>query len=411
MIYLFCITWRCYMATDSIKIYINGLRTKRHFKQKSTLEEAIFFNGFVGFKFKQDDQNPYLSYYDADMDGIYIKYFPYRKKGELRIKFNIPKLMAGTNLCSIFLCNTQQIFERLCFKLWPLIDLVQAPHLRFWYTSEVEVNTDIIMYKQQIDAIYNVLQKISATNQYIMEKEYDDGNGGKSIYFILKNTKFETSDIVVKFYKKVPEMTARDNSFSLNDVYSSKGIVNLKPQQSVLRMEVEIKRDKIYELFKPQVLYSTPGSIVKYDNNIGTFEDVFTMDYQCYILNGLLREFNLDKMITTPKTLRKLIRSNDGLSDKQKKKFWNVIQHENTDCHKKKPPSSVRKECINLVLSQGYNYLYADTEIKPVSIANIIRGLPEVQQIEIALYKNSSIYKDIWLSRRPNPRVYKGKHR
>jgi hypothetical protein len=396
------------MAIDSCKIYVNGLKTKTHHQYDTILEKAIFFNGFSSFQYKTCNQNSYLSYYEATIDGVYIKYLPFYNDGELRIKFNIPKLMAGTNLCSIFMCNTQQLFRKLCFKLRPLMDLENAPHLRFWYVSDVEINADVILTKQQIDSIYTVLKKNKCTDRYKRVEEYDDGAGGQTLYYIPKGTKFHTSDVVIKFYKKIPEMIANIKDFSLNSVYNSTGIINLTPHQSVLRMEIKLKRDEIYKHFKPNVVYSSSGTESRYSKPVGIFEDIFTLDYQVYILSNLIEEFHLNKKITTSKTIRSLIRNCKVLSQNDKKAFWSVVQHENTDSHKKKPANVVKDKCINLILTSGYNHLYADNEVPPISVVDIIKSLPLLQQAEIVLYYKSSIYKDVQLSNLPNPRVYNG---
>lgn len=397
------------MAVDLIKIYISELRSKVNFGHSNTLEQAIFHNGFIDFKFIKQSNNKYLSYYEATVDEIYIKYFPYYKKGQLRIKFNIPKLIAGTNLCSIFIYNTQQLFERLCYKLWPLIDLVQAPHIRYWSVSEVEVNLDIIKYQQEIDSIFHVLEKTKSTDKYIQHKRYDDGKGGKTLYFIPKGSKFDTSDIVIKFYMKVAEQINNNQQFDLNDLYDSYGIVKLLPNQKILRMEVELRRDKIHEHFKPKMINNPSGVIAKKCKSIGIFEEVFTMDYQLYILNGLIKEFNLNKKIVTCKDLKNLIRNNKNILVKHVNTYWNVINYKNTNSHKKKPFIKVHNKCLKYVLSAGYNYLYGDTVVEPILIEDIIKNLPEAQQVEIGIYRNSSIFKDIQLSMLPNPRVYKGK--
>lgn len=395
------------MGLDVIKIYREGLRSNMHPTDGCSFEEAIFFNGFSCFKYVEVPQNRNLSYYYLDEDGIYLKYSPYINKGELRIKFNIPKLIAGTNAASIFTCNIQQVFERICFKLWPYIDLAKAPHIRFWKVSNVEINIDIILETAKINAIYDLLIKTSSTNKYTQIDTYDDGAGGKSIYFIPKRASFKSSDTVIKFYYKIPEMKAHNDNFCLNDIYNSYGIANLKAGQSILRIELELKRDKINEIFKKQEQIN-PANDDDINLNIGTLEQIFNFNYQYKVMNQLIREFNLDKAIVTENKLKDII-NNAPLSLKDKKDFWYVIQYLNKNNHRKKPLSRIIKKCIKFINMSGYNYLYVDTEVEPIRIDDIIKALPEVQQREIATYKESNIFKDMLFYKSTPQRIYKGK--
>ena len=138
------------------------------------------------------------------------------------------------------------------FQIMATYRLVHAL-IRFWKASNVEINTDIILHTAKINAIYDLLTKTSSTNNYTQIKTYDDGTGGKSIYFIPKRAKFISSDTVIKFYYKIPEMKAHDENFSLNYIYKSYGVANLKAGQSILRIELELRRDKINEIFKNQI--------------------------------------------------------------------------------------------------------------------------------------------------------------
>ena len=400
------------MALDSIKIYTEELTTTINPKLNCTLKEAIFINGFNGFKFKEDPLNPNLSYYYANINEINIKYSPYIHRGELRIKFNIPKLLAGINVCSIYACNIQTLFERLSFKLWPLIDLLEAPHLRSWKVSSVEYNIDIILDKHKIDTVYSVLKKTSSTTKFRQALSYD--NGGKTLYFIPVNAKFKSSDVVIKVYYKLLELKECNSEFNVSELYGSRGIVNLSPGQDILRIEITKKRDAIYKDFNigngtSNCTLMDTNNLINFEN-IGTFEQIINIDYQYKILNEMLEAVNLNKIITTRMTIKELIYSCDMLSSKEQKEYWNVIQHENIDSHKKKPDKAVRNKCIKSILESGYNYIYVDFELEPILIKNIIKNLPEVEQFEMALYKKSNINTDYLLRALPNRRIYKGRH-
>lgn len=395
------------MGLDLITLYRSNLRNGIHPVDNCSFEEAIFYNGFTGFYFKEHPQNPHLSHYYFKVEGINVEYLPFYNGGELRIKFNIPKLAAGTNIASIYAYNIQQLFQTLSFKLWPYIELSRATHLRYWSVSMVEINADIILETQKVHAVYNVLKKTSSTYKYKFCEEMDDGNGGKTLYFIPHNAKFHSSDIVVKFYYKIPEMKAHDIMFNLNNIYNSNGIINLGTGQSILRMEIELRRDKINQYFKNKNSIVVSGLVKKVASEIGYFEQIVDLDFQLKILNDCINEFKLNRAITTPKRLRDIIRSESGLSAMDKKTYWNTIQHENTHSHKKKPSYNTKRDCINLIKSYGYHFLYADVEVDPIIIEDILASLPHQQQREISRYKESNIYRDMLYYKSTPQRVYR----
>lgn len=402
------------MAIDAVEIYINGLKIRRSGVTNKLLEDEIFTSEFGVFKYIPPKDNDYKGYsYQMGIEdsGIYIKYYPDYNNGELRLRLNIPKIMGGTNICSLFCVNMQELLKKISFKVWPILDLIKAPHLRFWFVSTFECNIDIIDDREKIDAIYSVLKKTSSTSKYYLAKAYD--TGGKTRYYVPKRAKLESSDVVIKVYYKLLQLRECDDNFNIIDLFNGVRVINLKPGQDVLRIEITKSRDSIYNDFKPIIICqdsskSLEESISK--PRIGTFEQVFNLKYQFEIIKSALEGLNLDKKILTSTALRNIIRSNAALSKELMKDYWAIIQHENVnDYHKKKPSDSVKIKCLNYVLYSGYNYLYADTEVDSIRIEDVINALPEVQQREIKTYKESNIFNDMLFYKSTPQRIYKGK--
>ena len=402
-----------FMAIDAVEIYINGLRINRSGITNKLLEDEIFISNFGVFRYIPPENNDYKGYsYQMDIEdsGIYIRYYPDYNNGELRLRLNIPKIMGGTNICSLFCVNMQELFKKISFKVWPILDLTMAPHLRFWCVSTFECNTDIIDDKGKIDAIYSVLKKTSSTPKYYLAKAYD--TGGKTRYYVPIRAKLESSDVVIKVYYKLLQLRECNDNFNIIDLFKEVSIINLKPGQDVLRIEITKGRDSIYNDFKPVII--SQGSSKTFEESacmtrVGTFEQVFNINYQLKIIKSALEGLNLHKRILTPNALRKLIRTNSGLSKETMKDYWSIIQHENiNNYHKKKPSDYMKMKCLDYILDSGCNYLYADTEVEPIRIDDIIKALPEVQQREIATYKESNIFKDMLFYKSTPQRIYKG---
>ncbi|MDS0526082.1 hypothetical protein NNC19_10355 [Clostridium sp. SHJSY1] len=398
------------MALDAIETYTNGLKKCIDHVTNMTLEDEIFISGFSSFKYFPPQKGDYkgCSYQmNIKSAGIYIKYYPTYNHGELRLGLNISKIMGGINVCSIYCLNVQELFEKISFLVWPLLNLSKAPHLRYWLVSKIEYNLDIIDSKEKIEAIYSVLKKTSSTSTYEQCKRYD--TGGKTIYYIPKRAKFESSDVVIKVYYKLNQLKECEGKFNIFDLYNS-SIVNLDETQNILRIEVTKYRGAIYKDFKPMIieegfLMSPKFNYEEFElfeeesvteqENVGTVEQAFNFNYQINCINEVLRGLNLNKRITTAKGLRSLIRSNRDLSRSKMKEYWNVVRHKNTNSHKKKPSQKVKSDCIKFILGYGYNCLYADFDVESIRIEDIMNNLPELQKEEIRLYKDSNIYKDM----------------
>lgn len=380
------------MALDAIQCYIYNVKS---------IEHELFKNDFKKWRYIRKN-NSHLSYYDNHVNGIYLKYQPLLNQGKLGIKFNVAKLIIGDNISSIFCCNVQQLFERLCEELNELIDLKEAPHIRYWKVSHFENNINIIRDKDIIEAIYNTICKIKQTTNYNMHCIYNDKG---TIYFGNGRDK-ESSTIIIKFYFKLKQIIDTKSDINIKEYHHNNDIIKLNSKESILRIEITTYRRKITDKFKPKVLYSSDVKHESYGKNkrltkeqsIGTFEDVFNYDYQTRCLKEVIKEFHLDKIITTKSRLLEFIKNSSELSDKEKNTAIRVIYTLNLgkNYHKKKPSEVSINKYKNWILNHGYHYIYADKEVQPILLEKIIEELPQKQQQAIKLYKNSNIYYDMW---------------
>lgn len=378
------------MAIDAVECYIYNT---------NNIKDKLFINNLSGWRFVPNNENEYLSSYEIDINGIYLRYQPHRCKGKFSIKFNVPRLLTGDNISSIYCCNLQRLFETLQDKLISIINLKEAPHLRYWKVSMFENNINIIRNKDIIKSLYAFASTIHKTKRFTTHCIYEDDG---TIY--LGNAKnLNDSTIVIKFYLKLKQIEQTHSHLNINDYYESK-IINLQPYEDILRLEIVTSRDEILKLFKPQLVYSSDPKHFKnnsqktIEQNIGTFEDIMNYNFQLKMLQNVINEFNMDKIITTKKKLFKLIDNSSKLSISEKKTAKRVINTLNLKdkYHKKKPSISSIYKFKNWILHQGYHYIYSDKEVSPIILDYIISSLPLQQQSDIELYKNSSIFMDMW---------------
>lgn len=378
------------MAIDAIECYIYNV---------NNIKDKLFINELSGWKFTLNTDNEHLSSYNICINGIYLRYKPYSHKGKLSMKFNVPKLITGDNISSVFCCNIQRLFEILQDNLSSIINLKEAPHLRFWKVSKFENNINIIRNKDIIISLYSFLSKIDKTNNFYIHRIYEN----KGTIYFGNGKDLNSSTILVKFYFKLRQIEQTTPTINIMDYYES-NIINLSPCEDILRLEILTKRDKITKLFNPTILYSSNPEYYEknktktIDKNIGAFEDIMNYDFQIIMLNNIIKEFNINKIITTKSNLFRVINNSKDLSLSEKKTAKAVVNTLNLKdkYHKKKPSTSSIYKYRKWILDNGYHYIYSDKEISPIILEEIVENLPKQQQIAIQVYKDSNIFKDLY---------------
>lgn len=220
------------MAIDKVSIYTTNVSLVKH----NLFEERYRENWY----YKERD-NRCLSYYYKDINGIFLKYMPMHKDDLLYIDFNPAKLLQNDNIAAIYSCNIQQLYNIIRDKLRGILDISVVPNLRYWEVSYYENNINIIRDMDEIKALYNVISKlenIGKLKKYIIE---EDG----TIYFF-NGTDMNNSDFVIKIYLKIRQISNKDPEKLIDDYYDS-DLVCLKAGQDILRIEVALKRDRIYK--------------------------------------------------------------------------------------------------------------------------------------------------------------------
>lgn len=389
------------MALDAVEIYIYNVKEN---------EQKVFCNSLGSWNIRENRKNKYLSAYEYYTDGIYVRYRPRYEKGTLSIKFNVAKFMTGDNISSVFCFNTNNLQMELQSKLYNIINFRQLSHIRFWKVSHFENNINIIRDTSEIDSLYDFIYNNRHNILPRFNCEANHSDGGRTITFFNANNK-SNGTIVIKFYYKLSEIENKPSKsesilsrFDMIRHYKEKSLINIRMGQDILRMEITMYRDKIFERFKPQIQYSSLSIDINQEQDtktiqqqIGTFEEVINYRYQILMLKRVINMFHLDKRITTKNKLFTFIDNN--FKDKEKRTTAKAVinsLNSKDKYHKKKPSPTTINKYKNFILDSGYHYLYNESEIQPVIIEDIIAQLPQVQQEAIRIYKNSNIYYDAW---------------
>jgi hypothetical protein len=255
------------------------------------------------------------------------------------------------------------------------------------------------------------LKRKSKSNIYI-----DDG----TIYFF-SGKSYKDSGVVIIIYDKMKEIRDKNKSSKKND------ILQYTTNQEVVRFEIKCDRDKIkYELekynnvikknfinilgkkdvdikkfnlkdclyetkikdFYQEVIYDIRERIFKcnINNDVESrlfkestvlinscLDDLICIEFQKHMLSLIIKAGNLDKVITTRSNLFRIIRTN--FSSTKSKTLIKIIKYENGEINKINLAKGYLGSCKNEILELGYSYYYADEEIKPINIKDLIKDV------------------------------------
>lgn len=353
---------------DSITIYINDMKK---------IELNIFGDNLKHFYFNLNPHNKYLSSYEKNFGGIYVRYYPYKDRGMLEIKFNIPKLIYGNNIESVYCFNPMRLFNELSRRLAPMINLKNTPSILHWKVSKVEINLNYKNSTLIINNLHDVIKKISYTKHFKREKtRYRDG--GQTIYFYnRKNNK--NSTLIIKVYFKLRQVSNTSNNNVENKLFN--GYDSLSSENyEILRFEITVNRKEILKQFKLKDYVPKSRNETLY-SDIGTFHQVMDYNYQMLMLDYMINELHLDKLIATKKELISIINNSNELDNNEKMTAKHVILYLNGDYHKTKPKLKEIEKYKNYVLNKGYHYIYSsDITIGPIILDVIADNLNKYKE-------------------------------
>ncbi len=334
---------------------------------------------------------------------IGLLYLPRLDNGTLFLDFNIPKLLKGDNIHSVWCFNIQALWESLYSAVMPVVCLASPRidshcpvHLRYWKVNYFEFNFDLIDYILNIREYYNAIAKMKIAR---LDRCTDYDILG-TIYN-LSNETLKDSNIHHRIYLKIPERVTNGELKSARDYEDRNDLLNLLPGQDVLRFEVAHYRPKIRYDFKygkdtPQYI-ERPMGILKYFTITafpGCFGELVNMDYQLYMFEQVVDKYHLDKVITTQNNLYKVINNSKLFTTKTASIAKKVVRFLNCDT----PNINFSDYTINkykrLILKTGYHYITADFELPQITIQHVLDSLTEQQKQNISRYKNSDLIRD-----------------
>lgn len=332
---------------------------------------------------------------------FHLTYLPRLDGGTLFIDFNLPCLIAGDNIHSIWCLNLQDLWERVYTALLPVARLVSGDkdrgvkHLRYWKVSYYEFNFDLIMAADHIRSYYDVLTRLKLPRLDRFD-EYDP----LGTVYNLSNETLKDSNIIERAYLKLLE---RLNHWKdkMPDYYQLPELIKLLPGQEILRIETAHSRPKARYDFKEGKdiphYEESPLGLFQYNASTdfpGSFQDIMNYEFQKYSFNRIVCKYHLDKTITTRSKLYEIINNSPMFTARTASTAKKVIRYLNGDTEA--PPCSSKQ--INrykrLILDAGYHYITSGLELPPVTFESIIDSLTDRQKELISTYRSSDLIRD-----------------
>lgn len=392
------------MALDAITISIDHIHEVdriRYYAYKDQQQQLLSslncypFIDLERLKYYTNKKNKHLNKYEKQINGIHFKYFPFLHKGYIEIKFNLPKLLYGYNIFSVYQYNLGTIWDRLCYELRDIIDLTRYPFIFFWKTNYYENNFDIIDSAENNAARLTVMSKTLPRGLNIDTTYADNG----SIYFMPRNHKSSYRIIV---YDKLKEFSDKSTMPSKPLINNSQ-INTLFSGQNILRVEIKQNRDKILRDFQPTksmaVKANDQSSYLAYpmSKHIGSFGEVYDFNYQTKQLRYLINALHLNKKVLTRKQLINQIDFDIQLAPSTKKNIIHTIRYLNGELNVLKVSNKSLQSYKKYILDKGYHYIYSPIQLEPVSIDAVISSLNKDQINNINRYANKNIFQSFLL--------------
>lgn len=270
-----------------------------------------------------------------------------------------------------------------------MMNLKNAPFIFNWKVSKLEINFNYKNSTLVINSLHDVIKKISTTKHFKREKTRYR-NGGQTIYFYNRKNK-KNSSLVIKVYFKLRQVRNTSNINAENELFN--GYDGLPSENyEILRFEITIGRKEVFKQFKPKDYISKSREETLY-SDIGTFEQVMNYNYQMIMINLMIKELHLGKVIATKEELFSIISNCNELDNNEKMTAKHVILYLNGDYHKTKPAFKEIEKYRSYILNKGYHYIYSNITLGPIISSDIIKSLPNAQKIIIDKYKEDIFYE------------------
>lgn len=417
------------MGKDRISLFvstvnINSLCNDKHQWKSYSLED---------FKNKYEHRMSYYRYgamvYNTSIFNVnYLRYS--KTYGDLCISFSVAKLYNGNNsICKGIISPTDLV---KCIKegLSDVLDMDKLPLPDEWKITMDESNIDMLDTVENLKQRFELLKKIKIPYRRLDSHLADKGtlyfHSGKCmekssakvvIYFKGKEQiyrgndihslmnlnegseilRIETKDKRYSLKKKVAKVRtiqeSKERAYILYNLYRDLSLYNMSDEYEI-KINVLLGHPHCNIIFKEIhsmncVIFSSDSPIfnscidkqfyIKYNTycNSNIIDTVMSKEYQLTVINDFIKQCGFDKVITTKDKLYKIIERSNIFTKTKKKTAKRVVRFLNQEIYSINLNDRTIESYKKLILSTGYHYLYADKQLNPITVEDILKVIEQ----------------------------------
>lgn len=419
------------LGKDKVIIYIKNVNIYALYSDRSVWETY----SVEAFK---DKYRHRVSYYKCGCKvcniGVFnVNYLRYSSvQGDLLLSFSVAKFYNGNNSISKGNISTSDLTKRISNALSYVLCMDKLPPANTWRVIKDESNIDIIDSIENIQQRFDLIKKIKIPYRSIDYSLSEDGtiyfHSGKDrkkcsaaiiIYDKGKEQQFRGNDIhrfmeidddqeglrievVGKGYslkrkvKKANMAKDRSELYPIINIYRDLGTYNWNAVYNMDRSTTGEHDDNHNIIFKEMIsiIYIKPKRYEPQLNyylgwqayikcNMSNLSTVMSKHYQSTVINDFIVQCGFDKIITTKDKLYKIIENSSIFTKTKRKTAKKVIRSLNENNYN--TPLNYRTIDIykKLILSTGYHYLYADIELKPITLVDILTVIEQDKALKM----------------------------
>lgn len=268
--------------------------------------------------------------------------------GDLLLSLSVAEIFNFTNAIPKSVVSGLELAQKILSDLKYVLDISKLPNYEEWVISKDETCVDVIDTQENIMRRLKILSKTNMPYRNV-DTEYLSKH---TVYFRARAGKKSASQVVV--YDKVREQRERKGLNMSN-------LLNLSLSEGCMRIELKTRSATLRRNLK--LVRKATGQYMA-----SRFSLFLSHEYQEYLLYEVIVKLNLDKAITTRANLIMKMKESGLFTIRQLNTAIEVMKYENgEECdqiYSSRTISKYKKQ----IMSTGYNILYSDVELKPITI-------------------------------------------
>lgn len=310
------------------------------------------------FNAKYNQRRYYYSFGSMTCDAgvVRVEYLRYSStKGDMLVSLSVADLYHGNNSLPKSIIDKSEFIQRLLGELRCVMDINELPPTDIWSISKDETNIDLIDTTKNLKVRFNLLRKIKLPYR---KGDFGLADDGTFYYYSGKNRKKSGAQVIVYF-------KVREQEHKHIDIRS---LLNISDNQECLRIEIKDKKSSLKRKVAKVNAHNNAGN-----SAASSLDTVISKEYQIFVISDFISKCGFNKIITTKERLNRVVENSPIFTKKTTKTCKRVIRFLNGEIANIDLNSRTVDRYKKKILLIGYHYLYADSELAPITLAEVER--------------------------------------